>query len=90
MDLEARARWVDYSKAKDAMFDYTDQSDAPWWVVDADDKRSARLNCVRHLLAQIPYEDVLPKDRLKFPPRQKDKGYVRPPRAKQRLVPDLY
>ncbi|MBM4358330.1 MAG: polyphosphate kinase 2 [Deltaproteobacteria bacterium] len=90
MDLEARARWVDHSKAKDAMFDYTDQPDSPWWVVEADDKRRARLNCVHHLLSQIPYEDVLPRDRLKFPPRQKDKGYRRPPREKQRFVPERY
>jgi len=90
MDLEARARWVDFSRAKDAMFDRTDNSDAPWWVVEADDKRRARLNCIHHLLSQVPYEDVLPRDRLKFPPRQKNKGYLRPPREKQRFVPERY
>ena len=90
MDLEARARWVDFSRAKDAMFDRTDKSDAPWWVVEADDKRRARLNCIQHLLSQVSYEDVLPRDRLTFPPRQKDKGYKRPPREKQRFVPERY
>jgi polyphosphate kinase 2 len=90
MDIEARARWVDFSRAKDAMFDRTDNSDAPWWVVEADDKRRARLNCIEHLLSQIAYEDVLPRDRLEFPPRRKDKGYKRPPREKQRFVPERY
>ncbi len=90
MDLEARSRWVEFSKAKDALFDHTDNSDAPWWVVDADDKKRARLNCIQHLLSQIKYKDVLPKDPLKFPPRQEDKDYVRPPREKQRFVPEVY
>jgi polyphosphate kinase 2 len=90
MDLEARARWVDFSKAKDAMFDHTDISDAPWWVVNADDKKRARLNCIQHMLAQIPYKDVLPKDPLDFPPRQSDVDYKRPPREKQRFVPEGY
>ena len=58
MDLESRARWVDYSKAKDRMFATTDTKECPWWVVDADDKRKARLNCIRHLLSSIPYEDL--------------------------------
>jgi polyphosphate kinase 2 len=90
MDLEARTRWVEFSKAKDAMFDHTDNSDCPWWVVLADDKKRARLNCIAHLLSQIKYEDVLPKDSLKFPPRQTDDGYKRPPREKQRFVPEAY
>lgn len=90
MDLEARARWVDYSKAKDAMFERTDISEAPWWVVEADDKRRARLNCIHHLLSQVPYEDVLARERLKFPPRQRTLGYVRPARETQRFVPEKY
>jgi polyphosphate kinase 2 len=90
MDLEARARWVEFSKAKDMMFDHTDNSDCPWWVVLADDKKRARLNCIAHLLGQIKYEDVLPKDALKFPPRQADDSYKRPPREKQRFVPEAY
>jgi polyphosphate kinase len=90
MDLEARSRWVEFSKAKDAMFDHTDNSDAPWWVVNADDKRRARLNCITHLLSQIKYKDVLPKDPLKFPKRQDDSEYQRPPREKQRFVPEAY
>ena len=90
MDLEARTHWVEFSKAKDEMFDHTDNSDAPWWVVQADDKKRARLNCIAHLLAQIKYKDVLPKDKLKFPARQTDHGYKRPPREKQRFVPEAY
>ena len=62
MDLESRLRWVEYSKAKDEMFSYTDTKDSPWWVVNADDKKRARLNMIHHLLSLIPYEDVLPKD----------------------------
>ena len=90
MDLEARARWVDFSRAKDALFDHTDNSDSPWWVVQADDKRRARLNCIAHLLTQFKYKDVLPKGALQFPPRQADDTYKRPPREQQRLVPDAY
>ncbi len=90
MDLEARSRWVEFSKAKDAMFDHTDNSDAPWWVVNADEKRRARPNCITHLLSQIKYKDVLPKDPLKFPKRQGDSEYQRPPREKQRFVPEAY
>ena len=90
MDLEARSRWVEFSKAKDAMFDHTDNIDCPWWVVLADDKKRARLNCIAHLLSQIKYKDVLPKDSPKFPARQADDKYKRPPREKQRFVPDAY
>ena len=73
MDLTARERWVDYSRAKDVMFAHTDIKQAPWWVVDADDKRRARLNCITHLLSMIPYEDVIPPP-LELPPRQSDEG----------------
>ncbi len=87
MDLEARAQWVDYSRAKDEMFRYTDTEESPWYVVEADDKRRARLNCIGHLLSLIPYEDLtLPP--LELPPRQDKKGYVRPPKQLQRLVPE--
>ncbi len=89
MDLQARARWVDYSKAKDVMFEHTDTKESPWHVVDANDKKCARLNCMAHLLSQIPYKDVTQK-KLAIPKRQKDKGYKRPPLNKQRFVPAIY
>ena len=89
MDLQARARWVDYSKAKDVMFEHTDTKDSPWHVVDANDKKCARLNCMAHLLSQIPYKDVTQK-KLVIPKRQKDKGYKRPPLSKQHFVPAVY
>jgi polyphosphate kinase 2 len=89
MDLEARARWVEYSKAKDEMFKFTDLREAPWWVVPADDKRRARLNCIAHLLSSIPYENRKP-EKLKLPPRQKDTGYVRPPESEQNFIPQIY
>ena len=89
MDLEARSRWVDYSRAKDVMFAHTDTELSPWWVVEADVKRRARLNTVSHLLSSIPYEYIAPVP-LKLPPRQSDDGYVRPPRDAQRYVPEVY
>ncbi|MCI0429463.1 MAG: polyphosphate kinase 2, partial [Rhodospirillales bacterium] len=88
MDLESHRRWYDYSRAKDAMFAATDTSWAPWYVVNADDKRQARLNCISHLLSLIPYEDV-PFERMKLPKRQNPKGYV-PPKYSYRLVPERY
>ena len=88
MDLESRARWVDYSKAKDKMFAATDTKECPWWVVDADDKRKARLNCISHLLGSVPYKDVTSKE-LELPPRQAD-TYIRPPIDTQTYVPDRY
>jgi len=88
MDLESRSRWIDYSKAKDEMFAHTDTPQSPWWVVDADDKRRARLNCIRHLLDQIPYEDLTDTE-LELPGRQAG-SYVRPPLDEQRYVPDYY
>ena len=87
MDLNARTRFVDYSRAKDEMFVHTDTSWAPWYVVEADDKRKARLNCIAHLLTKIPYEDLTP-DPIPIPPRQPDQGYVRPPRESFNYVPD--
>ena len=89
MDVTARSKWVDYSKAKDAMFAATDTADAPWWVVEANDKMRARLNCMSHLLSMIPYEDTTPAQ-IVLPPRQVDKGYRRPPIKKQHFVPDKY
>jgi polyphosphate kinase len=89
MDLQSRARWIDYSKAKDEMFAKTDTSESRWWVVPADKKKKARLNCIAHLLACIPYKDLTPK-RIKLPPRQKGKRYKRPPESEQHFVPDNY
>jgi polyphosphate kinase len=89
MDLEAREKWVEYSRAKDEMFRYTDINHAPWYVVNADDKRRARLNCIRHLLSMVPYEDLTPPP-LELPPRQPDTGYIRPPLEEQTFVPELY
>ena len=89
MDLESRARWVDYSKAKDQMLLYTDTPQSPWYVVDANDKRRARLNCISHLLTQIPYEKIEPQP-VEMPALQPDRGYDRPPMDTQHFVPDLY
>jgi len=88
MDLESRARWVEYSRAKDAMFALTDIPEAPWYVVEADDKRRARLNCIHHLLSLIDYRDLTPPP-LELPPREKG-DYVRPPMSEQHFVPDVY
>jgi len=89
MDVESRKRWVDYSKAKDAMFAHTDIKQAPWYVVNADDKKRSRLNCISHLLKQIPYKD-LEFEKIKLPPTQKKTGYVRPPVTDQSLIPEKY
>lgn len=75
MDLESHERWYDYSRAKDAMFAATDTKIAPWHVVSADDKKSARLNCIAHLLDTLPYEEI-ERDKIKLPARQKEEGYV--------------
>jgi polyphosphate kinase len=88
MDLESRARWVAYSRAKDEMFRYTDIKVAPWYVVEADDKRRARLNCIAHLLSLIDYEDLTPPP-LELPPRAEE-PYVRPPFEEQTFVPKIY
>jgi len=89
MDLESRAHWVDYSRAKDAMLAACDIPEAPWWVVPADTKKRARLNCIAHLLGQFAYKDHTPR-RLKLPPRQLDSSYVRPPMSGQKFVPEAY
>jgi polyphosphate kinase len=88
MDLQSRARWVDYSRAKDRMFELTDTKLSPWWVVHADDKRRARLNCISHLLSQVPYKDLTSAP-LQLPPRQTD-NYVRPPETELTTVPERY
>jgi polyphosphate kinase 2 len=88
MDLEARRRWVDYAEAKDEMFAYTDTPDSPWYVVEADDKRTMRLNLISHLLTLIPYEEI-PRKKTRLPPRQ-ERAYVRPPQRDQNHVPLRY
>ncbi len=89
MDLESRSRWVEYSRAKDEMFKYTDIKQAPWYVVNADSKKRARLNCIHHLLSLIPYEDLTPAP-VELPPRQDEQAYVRPPMDDQTFVEERY
>jgi polyphosphate kinase 2 (PPK2 family) len=88
MDLESWSRWVEYSRAKDEMFAHTDIKQAPWYVVNADDKKSARLNVIRHLLGVVPYEDLTPPA-MKLPPLDR-RRYTRPPISDQNFVPELY
>ncbi len=87
MDLESITRWEDYSRAKDEMFVHTDIPEAPWYVVDSADKRSARINMIAHLLSTVPYHAVRPPA-LRLPPRPASRGYVRAPRESQTFVPD--
>ena len=89
MDLESRNRWVDYSKAKDDMFAHTDIKQAPWYVVNSDIKKHARLNCISHLLSLIPYEDLTPES-IELKPRPAQRGYVRPPLDDQTFVPEIH
>jgi len=89
MDVQSRSRWLDYSKAKDEMFAHCDIKQAPWHVVQADDKKRARLNVITHLLSLIPYEDLTPEE-MELPPRQADTGYVRPPMTDQTFVPEVH
>ncbi len=90
MDLESRDRWVEYSQAKDAMFAYTNIPEAPWFTVEADDKKRARLNCISHILSKIPYVDMTPAP-LELPPRSiAPHNYVRPPHNEQFFVPQVY
>ena len=88
MDLESHRRWYDYSRARDAMFAATDTPGSPWYVVKADDKRRARLNCIAHFLSTIPYEEI-PREKVALPPRQKAKGYEEP-NYPFRFVPEKY
>ena len=89
MDLQSRARWVEYSRAKDEMFAHTDIKQSPWYVVEGDHKRRARLNVITHLLSMIDYQDLTP-ELVTLPPRQEDQGYVRPPMTDQTFIPQLY
>ncbi len=89
MDLESRKKWIEYSKAKDEMFIYTDTKRSPWFVVDADDKKRARLNCISHLLSSIDYKEI-DFGIKELPPRKKSKGYVRSPKDFQTFVPEKY
>jgi polyphosphate kinase 2 (PPK2 family) len=88
MDLESRRHWVEYSRAKDEMFAHTDIKQAPWHVVNANNKKCARLNAISHLLSQVPYKDLTP-EALKLPPLEKVK-YIRPPMHEQNFVPEVY
>jgi polyphosphate kinase 2 (PPK2 family) len=87
MDLQSVVRWEDYSQAKDQMMVHTDIAEAPWYVVESDDKRRARLNMIAHLLSSLDYEDVI-QPSLKLPKRPPPRGYERPPRETQTYVPD--
>jgi len=89
MDMESRKHWSEYSRAKDIMFSATDKKRCSWNVVEADDKKKARLNCIAHLLKQIPYENMTPVE-IEVPPRQGDIGYKRPKMSSQRFVPKVY
>jgi len=89
MDIKSRDKWEEYSKAKDRMFDYTDIKQAPWYVVNSDDKKRARLNCISHIISMVPYEDILP-DPFDLPPRKEGTAYIRPPITEQTFVPEIY
>ena len=89
MDLESRRRWEDYTRAKEAMLERTHVAEAPWWVVPADDKKKARLNCIAHLLAQMPYAEV-PREPVLLPQRERHEDYVRHPAPEQMIVPARY
>ena len=89
MDIEARDRWEEYSKAKDAMLAYTNIPEAPWFTVEADNKKRARLNLINHILQKIPYKDITP-EAFELPPRKPETGYVRPPISEQFFVPHVY
>lgn len=89
VDFKSFTKWEDYSKAKDEMFGYTDTKQSPWYVVNADDKQRARLNCISHLLSMIPYEYIAP-EQIKLPDRQVGTGYVRTPLSEQTFVPEIY
>ncbi len=89
MDLQSREKWVEYSKAKDVMFHYTDTRQCPWFVVDADDKKRARLNCIAHFLSKIPYE-YEEEEMIELPQLKTDDSYKRPPVNEQNWVPEFY
>jgi polyphosphate kinase 2 len=89
MDLESRKRWIEYSRAKDEMFAYTDIKQAPWYVVNSDVKKHARLNCISHLLSSVPYEDMTPEP-IELDERPAQTGYARPPIEEQTFVPEVH
>jgi polyphosphate kinase 2 len=89
MDVESRDKWVEYSMAKDKMFSFTDTKQSPWFVVEADDKKRARLNCIEHLLSLVPYEDLTPKP-FKLPALKHNTAYVRPPKQEQTHIPKVF
>jgi len=89
MDLESREKWLEYSKAKDEMFKYTDTKQSPWFVVPADNKKIARLNCIDHLLGMIPHKDI-EHEKTVLPPRKDEEGYIRPPFSDQTFVPEKF
>ncbi len=89
MDLESRKRWMEYSRAKDEMFAHTDIKQAPWYVVESDVKKHARLNCISHLLSQVPYDDLTPEV-IELDERPLQRGYVRPPIEDQTFVPEVH
>jgi len=89
MDIQSRRHWVDYSRAKDVMFAHTDTRKSPWYVVNADSKKRARLNCIAHLLKQVAYHDMIPRE-VELPARQSENGYKRPKMSSQRFVPEIY
>jgi polyphosphate kinase len=89
MDLESHRRWYDYSRARDEMLAATDTSFAPWYIVNADDKRRARLNCISHLLSLIPYQEIEP-EKVKLPARQKSRGYEEPKNRPHNVVPEVF
>jgi polyphosphate kinase 2 len=89
IDMRSRAKWMEYSKAKDQMFEFTDIPECRWWTVEGDDKKKARLNCISHLLDQVPYDDITP-EKIELTPRQECIGYARPPHSEQNFVPHIY
>jgi polyphosphate kinase 2 (PPK2 family) len=89
MDLESRRRWEDYTRAKEVMLERTHIPEAPWWVVQADDKKKARLNCIHHLLQQMPYSEV-ERPAIILPPRERHQDYARQPVSPEILVPEIY
>jgi polyphosphate kinase 2 (PPK2 family) len=90
IDLSSRERWVEFSKAKDMMLQHTDIPEARWYQIESDDKRRARLLCMRHLLSLVPYEDVTPPPMELSPRPPPDRDYMRPPREAHIIVPDYY
>ena len=89
MDLESRRRWEDYTKAKEVMFERTHIPEARWWVVEGDDKKKARLNCIKHLLSQIPYEEIK-REAVVLPEREHDDNYQREPIADDMYIPNWF